>query len=83
MPWYGAVMLLDPQRLFDRSIADLTQLSALLAAEIRDDAPLRSPELRACEEAVATITSLIPRLQVARNTRIASPSASNCPSCDD
>jgi hypothetical protein len=54
-----AVMFLDPKHLIDRSIADLMQLSALFAAEIRDDAPLRSPELRACEEAVATISSLI------------------------
>jgi hypothetical protein len=29
-------MLLDPKHRIDRSIADLTQLSALLAAEIRD-----------------------------------------------
>jgi hypothetical protein len=76
-------MHLDPKRLIDRSIADLTQLSALLAAEIHDDAPLRSPELRACEEAVATISSLIPRLQVARNARIAPLRASGCPNCDD
>ena len=76
-------MLLDPKCLIDRSIADLTQLSAVLAAEIRDDAELRSPELRACEEAVATITSLIPRLQVARNARIASPQTSTCSNCDD
>ena len=75
--------MLDPKRLIDRSIADLTQLSALLAAEIRDNAPLRSPELRACEEAVATISGLIPRLEVARNGRIASPRASTCPNCDD
>jgi hypothetical protein len=78
-----AVMLLDPQHLIDRSIADLTQLSILLAAEIRDDAPLRSPELRACEEAVATISSLIPRLQVARNARISPLRANSCPNCDD
>jgi hypothetical protein len=76
-------MLLDPKRLIDRSIADLTQLSAVLAAEIRDDAPLRSPELRACEEALATITSLIPRLEVARNARLAPLCSSPCPNCDD
>jgi hypothetical protein len=76
-------MLLDPKRVIDRSIAELTQLSALLAAEFRDDAPLRSPELRACEEAVAMISGLIPRLQVARNARIASPRARTCPNCDD
>ena len=76
-------MLLDPKRLIDRSIADLTQLSALLAAEIHDDAPLRSPELRACEEAVATISNLIPRLEVARNARIAPLRTSPCPNCDD
>jgi hypothetical protein len=78
-----AIMLLDPKHLIDRSIADLTQLSILLTAEIRDDVPLRSPELRACEEAVATISSLIPRLQVARNARIAPLRASPCPNCDD
>ena len=77
MTFYGVIMLFDPKRLIDRSIADLTQLSALFAAEIRDDASLRSPELRACEEAVATITSLIPRLQVARNARIADRRAPN------
>jgi hypothetical protein len=74
-----AIMLLDPKHLIDRSIADLTQLSILLTAEIRDDVPLRSPELRACEEAVATISSLIPRLQVASNARIAPLRASPCP----
>lgn len=83
MPLDGAIMILDPQRLIDRSIADLTQLSALLAAEIRDDAALRSPEVRACEEAVASITSLIPRLQVARNARMAPLHANACPNCDD
>jgi hypothetical protein len=78
-----AIMLLDPKRLIDRSIADLTQLSALLMAEISDDAALRSPELRACEEAVATIDCLIPRLQVARNARIAPLRSGTCPNCDD
>jgi hypothetical protein len=79
-----AVMLLDPQHLIDRSIADLTQLSILLAAEIRDDTPrCVPPELRACEEAVATISSLIPRLQVARNARISPLRANSCPNCDD
>ena len=76
-------MFLDPKRLIDRSIADLTQLSAVLEAELRDDVSLRSPELQACEEAVATITSLIPRLQVARNAPIALARASDCPNCDD
>ena len=76
-------MLLDPKRLIDRSIADLTQLSALLTAEIRDNAPIHSPELRACQEAVATITGLIPRLQVARNAHIAPLRASACTNCDD
>jgi hypothetical protein len=76
-------MFLDPKHLIDRSIADLTQLSALLAAEIRDDGSLRSPESRACEEAIATITILIPRLQVARNAPISPLRASTCPNCDD
>jgi hypothetical protein len=75
-------MLLDPKRLIDRSIADLTQLSILLTAEITD-AATRSPELRACEEAVATIDSLIPRLQVARNARIAALGSGICPNCED
>jgi len=75
-------MLLDPQRLIDRSISDLTQLSSLLAAELRNNGPMRSAELKACEEAVVTITRLIPRLQVARNARIALPRASTCPHCE-
>ena len=82
-PHSVAVMLLDPKHLIDRSIADLTQSSTLFTAEIRDDVPLRSPELRACEEAVATIDSLIPRLQVARNARIAPLRSGTCPNCDD
>jgi hypothetical protein len=76
-------MLLDPKHLIDRSIADLTQLSSLLSAEVRCERLLQSPELRACEEAVATIGNLIPRLQVARNAPIAAVGFSRCPSCDD
>ena len=76
-------MLLDPKRLIDRSIADLTQLSSLLAAEVRGDSLLQSPELRACEEAVATISDLIPRLQVARNVPIVALPVSHCPGCED
>ena len=75
-------MLLDPKRLIDRSIADLTQLSSVLAAEVRCDALLQSPELRACEEAVATIGNLIPRLQLARNAPIAAVGVSRCPGCE-
>jgi hypothetical protein len=76
-------MLLDPKRLIDRSIADLMQLSSLLAAEVRCDPLLQSPEVRACEEAVATISNLIPRLQVARNAPIAALRVSRCPSCEE
>jgi hypothetical protein len=76
-------MLLDPKRLIDRSIADLTQLSSLLAAEVRCDRLLQSPEVRACEEAVATITNLIPRLQAARNVPIAAQNINGCPGCED
>ena len=77
-------MIIDPTRLIDRSIADLTQLSGLLEEEVRDHpTPLGSPELRACEEAVATITALIPRLRVARNAPIAAFHRSSCVNCDD
>jgi hypothetical protein len=76
-------MFLDPKRLIDRSIADLTQLSSLLAAEVRGDSLLQSPELRACEEAVATISNLIPRLQVARNVPIAAVGMNRCASCEE
>ena len=76
-------MLLDPKRLIDRSISDLTQLSSLLAAELRCEALLQTPELRACEEAVATIGNLIPRLQVARNAPIAAPGVGGCTGCED
>ncbi|HEX3836138.1 MAG TPA: hypothetical protein VHW25_04180 [Steroidobacteraceae bacterium] len=76
-------MLLDPKPLIDRSIADLTQLSSLLAAAVRCDSLLQSPEARACEEAVATISNLIPRLQVARNAPMTVLRVSGCPSCED
>lgn len=56
----------------------------MLEAEVRDHpTPLGSPELRACEEAVATITTLIPRLQVARNARISAPQAVRCAGCEE
>jgi hypothetical protein len=38
---------------------------------------------RACEEAVATITSLVPRLEVARSARLAPLRVSACRNCDD
>ncbi len=76
-------MLLDPKRLIDRSIADLTELSTLLAAEIRCEALLQTPELRACEEAIATIGNLIPRLKVARNVPLVPVSVNHCRSCED
>ncbi len=76
-------MLLDPKPLIDRSIADLTQLSSLLSAEIRREALLQTPELRACEEAIATIGDLIPRLQVARKASLVPVPQSRCPSCEE
>jgi hypothetical protein len=76
-------MLLDPKRLIDRSIADLTQLATLLAAEVRCEALLQTPELRACEEAIATIGNLIPRLQVARNVPLLPVPVNHCPLCED
>ena len=76
-------MYTDPKRLIDRSIADLTQLSALIAAEMRN-APFRcSPALKACEEAAATIENLIPRLRLVRQAPIAPLRLSACPTCDD
>ena len=76
-------MLLDPKCLIDRSIADLTQLSTLLTAEVRCEALLQTPELRACEEAIATIGNLIPRLRVARNVPLAPLAVNHCRSCED
>ena len=76
-------MPLDPKRLIDRSIADLTQLASLLAAEVRCEALLQTPELRACEEAVATIGNLIPRLKVARNVPLVPMPVNRCPRCED
>jgi hypothetical protein len=76
-------MPLDPKRLIDRSIADLTELSTLLAAEVRCEALLQTPKLRACEEAIATIGNLIPRLQVARNVGLVPVPGNQCRSCED
>lgn len=76
-------MFLDPQRLIDRSIADLTQPSAVFAAELRNDPPPHSPELKVCEEAVATISRLGPRLQVVREARISPSHIGACPNCDE
>jgi hypothetical protein len=76
-------MMLDPKGLIDRSIADLTQLSSLLAAEVRGDRLLQSPEARVCEEALATINNLIPRLRVARDVPIAAVGVNLCRGCED
>jgi hypothetical protein len=76
-------VLLDPKRLIDRSIADLTQLATLLAAQVRCEALLQTPELRACEEAIATIGNLIPRLKVARNVPLVAVPGNPCRSCED
>jgi hypothetical protein len=76
-------MLLDPKRLIDRSIADLTELSTLLAAEVRCEPLVQTPELRACEEAIATIGNLIPRLKVARNVPLVPLPGHHCRSCED
>ncbi len=76
-------MLLDPKRLIDRSIADLIQLSSLLAAEVRGEPLVQTPELRACEEAIASIGNLIPRLKVARNVPLAPLPVNHCRSCED
>ena len=75
--------MLDPKRLIDRAIADLTQLATLLAAEVRGEPLLQTPELRACEEAVATIGNLIPRLQAARNVPLVPLPVNHCPLCED
>lgn len=76
-------MPLDPQRLIDRSIADLTELAGLLAAEVRGEPLLQTPELRACEEVIATIGNLIPRLKVARNVPLLPVPVNRCPLCED
>jgi hypothetical protein len=76
-------MYVDPQRLIDRSIADLTQLSALFAAEVRGEPLRRSPAMKACEEAAATIESLIPRLKLAREMPIAPLRLGACTTCDE
>lgn len=76
-------MTVDPVHLIDRSIADLTQLAVILEAGVRAEAAIVSPELRACEEVVASIGTLIPRLKVARGARIAAEPLRRCQGCDE
>ena len=76
-------MQLDPQRLIDESISQLTQLSTLFTNEIRGESVLETLEQRACEEAIERIGNLIPTLRVARNARIAPLDVGLCLNCDE
>ena len=58
-----------PRLLLDTSIANLRTLAAFFADELGNcgrASPVPSPEARACQEALLTISVLIPKLQAAR-----------------
>ena len=76
-----------PRVLLDTSIANLRTLAAFFADELghcgrASNGP--SPEARACQEALLTISVLIPKLQAARYVVAdAALPAARCPSCDE
>jgi hypothetical protein len=76
-----------PKVLLDTSIANLRRLAAFFADELGNcgqASPVPSPETRACQEALLTISVLIPKLQAARYiVADAAPPARRCPSCED
>jgi hypothetical protein len=76
-----------PSVLLDTSIANLRTLAAFFADELSNcgrSSPVPSPEARACQEALLTISVLIPKLQAARyvvaDGALAAP---RCANCDD
>jgi hypothetical protein len=80
-------MTLAPRVLLDTSIANLRTLAAFFADELGkcgQESPVPSPEARACEEALLTISVLIPKLQAARYVVAdAALPAWRCASCED
>jgi hypothetical protein len=76
-----------PRLLLDTSIANLRTLAAFLADELGNcgrASPVPSPEARACQEALLTITVLIPKLQAARYVVAdAGLPSKRCAACDD
>jgi hypothetical protein len=76
-----------PSVLLDTSIANLRTLAAFFADELGNcgrASPVPSAEARACQEALLTISVLIPKLQAARyvvaDGALAAP---RCASCDE
>jgi hypothetical protein len=76
-----------PQVLLDTSIANLRTLAAFFADELGNcgrPSMVPSPEARACQEALLTISVLIPKLQAARYVVAdAAVAAARCANCDD
>jgi hypothetical protein len=80
-------MTFAPRLLLDTSIANLRTLAAFLADELGNcghTSPVPSAEARACQEALLTISVLIPKLQAARYVVAdAALPATRCATCDD
>jgi hypothetical protein len=76
-----------PRVLLDTSIANLRTLAAFFADELGNcgrASPVPSPEARACQEALLTISVLIPKLQAARYVVAdAALAAPRCATCED
>jgi hypothetical protein len=80
-------MTCAPRILLDTSIANLRTLAAFFADELGNcgqRTPVPTPEARACQEALLTISVLIPKLQAARYVVAdAGVAAPRCSSCED
>lgn len=76
-----------PSVLLDTSIANLRTLAAFFADELGNcgrASSVPSPEARACQEALLTISVLIPKLQAARYVVADGAQAvPRCTTCDD
>lgn len=76
-----------PSVLLDTSIANLRTLAAFFADELGNcgrASSVPSPEARACQEALLTISVLIPKLQAARYVVADGAQAvPRCATCDD
>jgi hypothetical protein len=80
-------MTTEPCVLLEASIAQLRTLAAFFADELGNSAErseVPTPEVRACKEALLTISVLIPKLQAARYiVGDGGIAARRCTSCND
>lgn len=77
-------MFTDTLTLLDRTIDDLDTLSNVFSDELDEHRGVHEPNARSCEEAIAAIQLVLPRLRAARVTQALQGfrGPSHCVNCD-